>query len=177
MAIAGWPLLDSVALALETGPAYSEDFGPAPILTPPPDEVAGVKMPVAALGGRWRFAAAPPEAFFAQDFDDRSWKPIEVPGEWALQGFTVAKGTAAGYRRQFAVPADWAGPTASSKTSRSVSSFCALPALTPTTYATKPPATARSLYRPSRAIPFTRGCRPTALSPMCMGCVWRTCAR
>jgi hypothetical protein len=107
-AIAGWPLLGGAALA-SVGLAQSEDFGPAPILTPPPEEVAGVKTPVAALGGTWRFAAAPSWAFSAQDFDDRSWKPIEVPGEWAMQGFTVAKGTAAGYRRQFAVPADWAG--------------------------------------------------------------------
>ena len=109
IAIAAVPPVGHIAAAAEQGPAYNEDFGPTPILTPPPDEVAGVKTPVAALGGTWRFAAAPTEAFFAQDFDDRSWKPIDVPSEWAMQGFTVAKGTAAGYRRQFVFPADWAG--------------------------------------------------------------------
>ena len=107
--ITALPPLGDLAAAMEKGPVYSEDFGPTPILTPLPDEVAGVKTPRALLCGTWRFAAAPPEQFFAHDFDDRLWKAIEVPGEWAMQGFSVAKDTAAGYRRQFAVPADWAG--------------------------------------------------------------------
>ena len=93
--------------SVEKYPAYNEDFGPLPILTPPAEEVAGVETPRALLNGTWRFSAAPPAQIFAEDLDERSWAPIEVPGEWSMQGFTVAKDTAAGYRRQFAVPADW----------------------------------------------------------------------
>ena len=32
-----------------------------------------------------------------------------MPGEWAMQGFQVAADAAAGYRREFALPADWLG--------------------------------------------------------------------
>ncbi len=83
-------------------------FSP-PVLTPVPVTVFGVATPSASICGTWRFSPAPPEGFERAGFDDGRWAPIEVPGEWVMQGFTVAADTAAGYRRRFAVAADWAG--------------------------------------------------------------------
>lgn len=83
-------------------------------LTPRPAAVAGVAATSASLSGTWQFCAAPagefwksPQAGAPQRGGD--WKPIAVPGEWTMQGFTVEKGSAAAYRRSFAVPADWTG--------------------------------------------------------------------
>ena len=38
-------------------------------------------------------------------------RPIEVPGEWAMQGFEVPAGGFATYTREVEVPADWGGKT------------------------------------------------------------------
>ena len=80
-----------------------------PVLTPIPDRVLGASRQAMSLCGTWRFAVAPPENFANIELDDSNWNLINVPGEWVIQGFTVAKNTAAGYRRQFTVPADWTG--------------------------------------------------------------------
>jgi beta-galactosidase len=56
---------------------------------------------VVSLNGTWSFCAEGPTG--------TEWKPIEVPGEWVMQGFAVKPNTAAGYRRTFAVPATCAG--------------------------------------------------------------------
>ena len=80
-----------------------------PVLTPFPKQVLGVDAPSQSLSGTWRFAPAPSPDFHAADTDDSGWARIGVPGEWMMQGFTVAPDTAAGYRRRFTVPADWAG--------------------------------------------------------------------
>jgi len=56
---------------------------------------------VVSLNGQWSFCAEGPAG--------ADWKPIEVPGEWVMQGFNVKADTAAGYRRTFTVPANWAG--------------------------------------------------------------------
>lgn len=53
------------------------------------------------LSGQWSFRA---DGLAGVD-----WKPINVPGEWMMQGFTVKPNTAAGYRRTFEVPASWRG--------------------------------------------------------------------
>lgn len=70
-----------------------------PRLTPLPAAVNGLKVGRLDLNGLWQFRPAP-----ATD-----WRPIQVPGEWVMQGFTVAPGVAAGYRNDFVVPASWAG--------------------------------------------------------------------
>lgn len=86
-------------------PAVSEVE--APRLSPKPASVAGCAAPVLSLDGEWRFTEAAPADFAA--VDAAAWKPVRVPGEWTMQGFTVADGKAAGYLRTFTLPADWAG--------------------------------------------------------------------
>lgn len=72
-----------------------------PPMTPRPAAVQGVQCPMLDLNGTWEFAPAGGAGF----------KPIHVPGEWAMQGFTVEKGAFAIYRRQIDIPADWQGMT------------------------------------------------------------------
>lgn len=67
-----------------------------PTLPPLPATVPGCAQAYISLGGTWDFR---PRA-------EAPWAPIQVPGEWAMQGFTVAKDGAT-YRRTFTVPADW----------------------------------------------------------------------
>ena len=70
---------------------------PVPVLPPIPDSVAGAATPSVPLDGTW-------------DFDDGSGAPpapIEVPGEWEMQGFSVKAGATAHYRRTFTIPAGW----------------------------------------------------------------------
>jgi len=71
----------------------------APTLTPRPASVPGVAKPVMSLNGTWQFS--PAEGVPA--------RPIEVPGEWAMQGFEVPAGGFATYSRDVEVPADWGG--------------------------------------------------------------------
>ncbi|MBN1422192.1 MAG: DUF4981 domain-containing protein [Planctomycetes bacterium] len=86
-----------------------------------------------SLDGRWQFqwAAVPEEApagFFRVDFDASRWDPIEVPGNWQMQGFghplfrnvhqpfparpplvPSDYNPVGSYRRTFAIPEAWAG--------------------------------------------------------------------
>ena len=78
-----------------------------PRLSPWPAAVAGVAAPVLDLGGTWQFRTSAPAGFPTNDLG--AWSPIDVPGEWVMQGFTVASGTNAAYRRSFVLPADWTG--------------------------------------------------------------------
>jgi beta-galactosidase/beta-glucuronidase len=84
------------------------------------------------LNGRWRFHYAPspgaaPEGFAEPGFDDSAWDCITVPGHWQLQGYghphytnviypfpvdpprVPSEDPTGLYRREFSVPADWAG--------------------------------------------------------------------
>lgn len=79
---------------------------PAPTYAPFPDVTSGVAAPVMNLSGEWQFNPEPDPAFPLKRGD--GWKPIQVPGHWATQGFTVEDGTYAGYRRTFELPEDWA---------------------------------------------------------------------
>jgi beta-galactosidase len=86
-----------------------------------------------SLNGTWKFnyVARPadrPLDFFQPSFNDAAWRPIQVPGNWEVQGFGIpiytnitypfprnqpfidASNNPVGtYRRSFAVPAAWAG--------------------------------------------------------------------
>ena len=90
-------------------------------LTPPPAQVRNVKAPVLDLNGTWMFNPRPPAIFPAQSIPapfqpplgfspgSDNWSPIQVPGEWVMQGFAVPPNTHAAYERSFTVPGDWAG--------------------------------------------------------------------
>lgn len=67
-----------------------------PRLSPLPNNIEKVE-----LSGTWSFSPS---------FESKTaLKPIEVPGEWVMQGFEVDKGVAAGYFRSFNVPSSWNG--------------------------------------------------------------------
>ena len=86
-----------------------------------------------SLNGVWQFQyaknpALAPQEFWKTDFNASSWKPIEVPGSWELQGFDAPIYTdvsypfpvnppfvptdynpVGSYLHEFEVPADWNG--------------------------------------------------------------------
>jgi len=81
-----------------------------PRLSPRPVEVSGVSTAAVDLAGLWQFNPGPPPGFeTANDKPGTGWADIQVPGEWVMQGFKVAPGKAAGYRRTFNIPGDWNG--------------------------------------------------------------------
>jgi beta-galactosidase len=80
-----------------------------PRYTARPDRVSGVRRPTMSLNGSWLFHTNPPAGFATAPAPAKDWKPIEVPGEWVMQGFDVTAGTASGYRCSFGVPKDWSG--------------------------------------------------------------------
>lgn len=89
-------LINASAQAQTTAGAYT-----IPRLSPRPASVAGVAAPLFSLNGNWSFSngvAGKPA-------------PINVPGEWTMQGFELHEGDTAIYRRSFQLPADWQGKT------------------------------------------------------------------
>ncbi len=81
---------------------------PVPRLSPEPAAVSGVDKVGLDLNGSWRFNPAPPEQFWQSAEEKGSgWADIDVPGEWAMQGFEVKPETAAAYRKVVRMPQDW----------------------------------------------------------------------
>ncbi|UCF43033.1 MAG: glycoside hydrolase family 2 [Planctomycetota bacterium] len=81
-----------------------------PRLTPGPTSVSGIDELQVSLNGTWGFNPNPHrDSWGGEARTGPAWADIEVPGEWVMQGFTVEKDTAAGYRRQFTLPQDWKG--------------------------------------------------------------------
>ncbi len=80
-----------------------------PRLSSRPDRIDGVRLPRISLNGEWSFCPEPAQGFERQGTPAGEWKPIRVPGEWIMQGFSVNPGQAAGYRRGFHLPGDWGG--------------------------------------------------------------------
>lgn len=79
-----------------------------PRLTPRPVRVRQLSETEISLNGTWRFHASPPEDYTSLDPSrTAAWASIQVPGEWAMQGFTVPPGTAAAYLREFDLPSSW----------------------------------------------------------------------
>ncbi len=72
-----------------------------PVLSPVPQKVLGIKEATISLNGKWNFNPG-------NGKQGESAK-IDVPGEWEMQGFRVAKGKTASYWREFSVPEDWVG--------------------------------------------------------------------
>lgn len=83
-----------------------------PRLSPRPSAVAGTQTLDVELEGTWQFNPQPATNYWLDgDLDSvesRGWVPIQVPGQWVMQGLHVEANAAAGYRRTFAVPGDWA---------------------------------------------------------------------
>jgi beta-galactosidase len=62
-----------------------------------------------SLNGTWKFNPSPSQEIFTSTTFHHDWKDINVPGEWTMQGFEVAKGVRAAYQTTFRVPGKWAG--------------------------------------------------------------------
>jgi beta-galactosidase len=60
------------------------------------------------LNGSWSFQPDPPKGFERPTFEDSSWKKIEVPSHWVMQGFHAQHGSG-GYRKHVRIPAEWRG--------------------------------------------------------------------
>ena len=79
-----------------------------PRLTPAPTSVAGTDQPKLSLNGTWQFNPSPPDGFWKTPTpNDSGFSDIEVPAQWAMQGFEVEKAAAAAYWREFTVPPEW----------------------------------------------------------------------
>lgn len=92
------------------GTSVDDTADPVVRYTVRPAEVGGIASPVLSLNGAWSFHPAPPKGF--ENLTEKKasgFKPIEVPGDWTMQGFSVEPWTAAGYLRTVAIPADWKG--------------------------------------------------------------------
>lgn len=76
-------------------------------LSPVPIMVNGQSDVKLNLNGSWYSNPASKDLSLTDQNDFSNWKKIEVPGEWVMQGFKVAKNHWAVYSRTFKVPADW----------------------------------------------------------------------
>ncbi len=91
-----------------SGGSAGETADPVIRYTVVPAEVAGIASPVLSLNGAWSFHPSPPKGFEKlSERGARGFRPIEVPGDWTLQGFSVEPWTSAGYLKTVAIPADW----------------------------------------------------------------------
>jgi len=79
-----------------------------PGVPPKGDEVAGVETPAISLNGTWKFTLAPPENFWSNDIRPDKWADIEVPGECLMQGFSIGHNIGYPYKKEVAIPADFA---------------------------------------------------------------------
>lgn len=69
-----------------------------PIYTPIPAIVKEVYEPKMELNNNWMFSS---------DDHSENWKPIQVPGEWAMQGFKVDSAQWGRYKTMFSIPQSW----------------------------------------------------------------------
>jgi hypothetical protein len=88
-----------------------EIYAPDIRLTPRPMKAEGLDGPLQLdLGGTWNFTALPPNEFWKPGAVAANQShPIQVPGEWSMQGFSIPLNGTAGYWRTFEVPAAWTG--------------------------------------------------------------------
>lgn len=69
-----------------------------PRYTPNPSTVSNVSNPIISLNETWQFS---------EKDDAKEWKPIQVPGQWNMQGFQVDSAGWALYKKSFVLPNDW----------------------------------------------------------------------
>lgn len=72
-----------------------------PVLSPIPTSIYNAEVARISLNGVWKFNP--------ENKDLNKAGNIEVPGEWEMQGFKVAKGNSATYWKTFSIPSDWKG--------------------------------------------------------------------
>lgn len=119
IAVLGWLVQNAFGGA---APVHPGSKGPAstkltttpaklPRISPQPVAVGGATAPSLDLGGEWRFSPAPPAGFATNPaaLPGTNWAPIQVPGQWLQQGFTVVPKTEAAYFRRVTIPSNWAG--------------------------------------------------------------------
>jgi Glycosyl hydrolases family 2, TIM barrel domain/Glycosyl hydrolases family 2, sugar binding domain/Glycosyl hydrolases family 2 len=78
-------------------------------LLPIPSSIKGIQEPVVHLGGIWKCTLNPPSDFWHRDMDLSSWSDINVPGEFAMQGFHVVEDTEYPCRRTIQIPSGLEG--------------------------------------------------------------------
>ncbi|MFV0505120.1 MAG: glycoside hydrolase family 2 TIM barrel-domain containing protein [Bacteroidales bacterium] len=66
-----------------------------------------VEPTIVSLNGRWNFHLSYTKPLSEVGKEADRWSTIEVPGEWAMQGFEVEAGKAGVYSRTFDVPKSW----------------------------------------------------------------------
>lgn len=69
-----------------------------PVYTPIPSMVKAVYQPKMELSSNWMFSC---------NENSDEWKPIQVPGEWVMQGFKVDSAQWGRYKTTFSVPQSW----------------------------------------------------------------------
>ena len=72
-----------------------------------PAKVKGLKKHQINLNGEWKFNPSPTGDYWKNKRAESSWKPIKVPGEWVLQGYTVEPAKRAAYFRTITLPSSW----------------------------------------------------------------------
>nr|WP_321521915.1 glycoside hydrolase family 2 TIM barrel-domain containing protein [uncultured Macellibacteroides sp.] len=74
-----------------------------------PYRVPGIFREKLSLNGVWKFNNKPENDFWKQPVNSNSWKNINVPGQWSMQGFKVDSAAFGGYSTTFTLPEDWSG--------------------------------------------------------------------
>lgn len=100
------PLL--CALVASSSVATAQDWT-RPVIVPLPHSVRGVKTPVVSLNGTWKFTLEPPADFWRGSVDPSGWSDVTVPGEPWMQGYKIERDREYPYKKQIAIPADFAG--------------------------------------------------------------------
>ena len=76
---------------------------------PIPTRVAGLKDHVVSLDGTWRINPKAAGGEHEKSLSAKGWADFRVPGQWAEQGFVIAKEQHAALAREFAIPKEWSG--------------------------------------------------------------------
>lgn len=96
---------DEARQSLKSAQSYTIDTNvdaekALPVYVPVPAAVKGVYRNAMSLNGLWEFS---------EKDSGNDWHPIQVPGQWSMQGFSVDSAQFARYRKDFDIPNDWKG--------------------------------------------------------------------
>lgn len=76
---------------------------------PIPAAVTGLAKNVVSLDGAWRINPKPGPNARNTSLNAADWSNFQVPGQWAQQGYDIAKDQTAAMAKEFVIPAKWAG--------------------------------------------------------------------